>query len=56
MVQGPLKTFGTAGADLFGFENGEHTFIDIESVFFCLRPMKRLTGLKPIILYINILP
>lgn len=29
-VKGPLKTFETAGADLFGLEDCEHTFIDTE--------------------------
>jgi hypothetical protein len=30
MVQGPLKTFETAGAEFFGLEDCEHTFIDTE--------------------------
>lgn len=29
-VKGPLKTFETAGVDLFGLEDCEHTFIDTE--------------------------
>lgn len=29
-IKGPLKTFKTAGADLFGLEDCEYTFIDTE--------------------------
>ena len=29
-IKGPLKTFETAGADLIGLEDCEHTFIDTE--------------------------
>lgn len=28
IIKGPLETFSTAGVDLFGLEEGEHTFID----------------------------
>ncbi len=28
IVQGPLNNFSTAGTDLFGLDEGEHTFID----------------------------
>ena len=45
-VKGPLKTFETAGAELFGLEDCEHIFIDTEGAVTFLFEENVITGLQ----------